>query len=62
MSSMEVLRPKPARQAGYILVGALALAVLIAVASSMAILSSQQKVDEEHSKEANINARLAMDS
>ena len=59
---MEVLRPKPARQAGYILVGALALAVLIAVAASMAILSSQQKVDEEHSKEANINARLAMDS
>ncbi len=50
------------RSAGYILVGALALAVILAVAASMAFLSSQQKVDEERSKEANINARLAMDS
>lgn len=47
---------------GYILVGALALAVMVAVAASMAILSSQQRVDEERNKEANINARLAMDS
>ena len=60
---MLFIRPHPLKNnRGYILVGALALAVMVAVAASMAILSSQQKVDEERNKEANINARLAMDS
>jgi hypothetical protein len=47
---------------GYVLVGVLALAVLVAVAASMAILSSQQKVDEVRNKTTNIEAKLAMDS
>ena len=60
---MLFIRPRSLKNnRGYILVGALALAVIVAVAASMAILSSQQKVDEERNKEANINARLAMDS
>ena len=49
-------------QRGYILVGALAFAVIVSVGASMAILSAQQKVDEARNKEAVIEARLAMDS
>ena len=59
---MQVIFNRPRRQEGYILLGALALAVIIAVAVSMALLSSQQKVDETKGKEANIEARLALDS
>ena len=59
---MQVIFNRPHRQEGYILLGALALAVIIAVAVSMALLSSQQKVDETKGKEANIEARLALDS
>ena len=50
------------RSDGYILLGALALAVVIAVGVSMAIRGSQQKMAESRAKEANIQARLVMDS
>lgn len=47
---------------GSILIGAIALAVLVSVAVSLAIRSSQIKIREVRDKEANIEARLAMDS
>jgi hypothetical protein len=56
------LKHRKSHERGYILLGALALAVIIAVAVSMALLSAQQKMDETRGKEANIEARLAMDS
>lgn len=56
---LNVHKPK---QGGYILIGALALAVIIAVGVSMAIRGSQQKMAEARAKEANIQAKLVMDS
>ena len=40
----------------------MALAVIIAVAASLAIRGSQHKISESRAKEANIEAKLALDS
>jgi len=46
----------------FALVGALVLAVLVCVAASLAIHSAQHRLSEARAKEANIEARLALDS
>lgn len=47
---------------GFALVGAMVLAVMVCVAASLAIRSSQHRILEARSKEGNIEARLALDS
>ena len=49
-------------QHGFALVGALVLAVMVCVAASLAIRSSQHRILEARAKEGNIEARLALDS
>jgi len=59
---MHVSHRSRAGSKGYVLLGALALSVIVAVAASKALLSSQHKLDEANAKQANVEARLAMDS
>ncbi|ODU24056.1 MAG: hypothetical protein ABS95_02380 [Verrucomicrobia bacterium SCN 57-15] len=47
---------------GFALVGAMILAVMVCVAASLAIRSSQHRILEARAKEGNIEARLALDS
>ncbi len=47
---------------GFALVGAMVLAVMVCVAASLAIRSSQHRILEARAKEGNIEARLALDS
>jgi hypothetical protein len=49
-------------QCGFVLVGALVLALMVCVAASMAIHASQHRILEARSKEANLEARLVLDS
>ncbi len=49
-------------QHGFALVGAMVLAVMVCVAASIAIRSSQHRILEARAKEGNIEARLALDS
>ncbi len=47
---------------GFALVGAMVLAVMVCVAASLAIRSSQHRILEARAKEGNIESRLALDS
>lgn len=62
LASVLKKRPVASHEQGSILVGALALVTIVAVAAALAIRSAQIKIRETRDKEANVQARLALDS